>query len=117
MVIDISDRLPAGPQVREQPRLLSREALAWMATRASIAARAIIPTLLIALAMGMLGWAMATAAGALNLGRPGDPVAVAVGVARWTLVAGVAQVLLRFGIGLERRRWRGEPREPVASAA
>lgn len=34
MVIDIADRLPAGQQLREQPRLLPREALAWMAARA-----------------------------------------------------------------------------------
>jgi hypothetical protein len=59
--------------------------------------------------MGMLGWVYATAAAALNLGHPGEPVAVGFGLARWTFVAGVAHVLLRFGIDLERRRWRGEP--------
>jgi hypothetical protein len=63
---------------------------------------------LIAVAAGMLGWVTATAAAAFNLGAHA-PLAVGIGVARWTFVAGVGHVLLRLGIQLERQRWRREP--------
>jgi hypothetical protein len=70
--------------------------------------RALVPTVVLALAAGLLGWLVATAAGALGWAGPG-PVVVGFRVARWTFVAGVTLSLLRYGIQLEWRRWRSQP--------
>lgn len=110
MVRDISEKLP-GQQSRGARRpLVSAEARAGLAEHAPRAARALVPTTVLALAAGLLGWLVATAAAALNL-APAAPGALVVGfrVARWTFVAGVAVALFRYGVVLEWRRWRRQP--------
>jgi hypothetical protein len=111
MVHDISARLPAAPTGTTRTRQLgSAEMGAWILAHAPRIGRALVPTIILAVAAGMVGWLVATAAAALSLApaAPG-PLVVAFRVARWAFVAGVTLSLFRLGLALERRRWRREP--------
>lgn len=110
---DISSRLSATTQQagrRPAKPLLTPEARARLKHQSAGAARALAPTFVLALAVGMFGWLITTAAAALQLGSGAEPLVVAFLVARWTLVAGLAVSLARVGVDLELRRWRGQPR-------
>lgn len=109
MVRDISSKLPR-PQASVYSRPpLSAETRAWLGMNAARAARALFPTLVLALAAGMLGWLAATAAAAVHLAPGVPPLVAGFRLARWTFVAGLTHGLLRYGTRLERRRWRRQP--------
>jgi hypothetical protein len=110
VVYDIAAKLPAQPAARARRPFPSAAARAWLATHLPRVGRELLPTLVIALAAGMLGWLAATAAAALNVGPP-MPAAmvVALRLARWTFVASATLWLFRFGFELELRRWRRQP--------
>lgn len=109
MVRDISEKLPGSTKPPRRPRV-SAETRAWLAEYVPRITRSLIPSVVLAVAAGMLGWLIATAAAALDL-APLWPTALVVGfrLARWTFVAGLTIALFRYGLALERRRWRSQP--------
>ena len=110
MVPDISPRLPAQRSRHALAPFVSAATREWLSGHLLHVGSGLVPTLVIAVAAGMLGWLGATAAAALNVGPPmPGALAVAFRLARWTLVAGATLSLFRFGFALELRRWRRQP--------
>ena len=110
MVHDISVKLPGQQATSERKPIVSAEVRTWLAEHLPRGLRALVPSVVLALAAGLFGWLAATAAAALGLASVEQgALVVGVRVARWTFVAGVAVAMARFGVLLEWRRWRRQP--------
>lgn len=114
MVIDIATRLAQQPNSNRtiRPPFLTPDVRAALSQRLWQAAAAVLPTTVIAVAVGMLAWVIATAGAALRLDIVKDPLAASLCLAGWTFVAGAGRALLRLGIALERQRSDGEHSAP-----
>lgn len=64
------------------------------------------PALLLGTGAGMLGWTAATAAAVLLPGEGIQPMGVAIGLGRWTLVAGLGLCIVSQALRQALRRWR-----------
>lgn len=88
------------------PPLVPPAVRAWARGARGVLAQLVPPALMLGAGAGMLGWTAATALGALLPARGIRPMEVAVGLGRWTLVAGLALCVVAQGLHQARLRWR-----------
>lgn len=88
------------------PPLVPAAVRGWARSAHRVLAFLLPPALMLGAGAGMLGWIAATAAAVLLPERNIQPMGVAVGFGRWTLVAGLGLCVLTQGLHQARQRWR-----------
>jgi hypothetical protein len=102
-----ADARTAGADAPEPlPPLIPPFVARWARAGRRILSFLLPPALLLGLGAGMLGWTAATAAAVLLPKAEIQPMSVALGFGRWTLVAGLTLCALTQGMHQVRLRWR-----------
>jgi hypothetical protein len=100
------DRTQVTDAPEPLPPLIPPFVAGWARTARRILSFLLPPALLLGLGAGMLGWTAATAVAVLLPRTEIQPMNVAVGFGRWTLVAGLTLCALTQGMHQARLRWR-----------
>lgn len=96
----------AGAGEEALPPLVPEAVRAWTRAARRVLAFLLPPALMLGAGAGMLGWIAATAAAVLLPGKGIQPMGVAIGFGRWTLVAGLGLCVVSQGLHQARLRWR-----------
>lgn len=99
-------RTPVADAPEPLPPLIPPAVAGWARAARRILSFLLPPALLLGVGAGMLGWTAATAAAVLLPKAEIEPMSVAVGFGRWTLVAGLTLCALTQGMHQARLRWR-----------